>query len=146
MTAQLTNFFSKLPKKTKSSHTTYRISSGNKVPSVTTVIGNNLGWNKQALISWTRRETAKGHDTTKVLNAAASVGNAAHYLIECKIKKKVPDISQHSKETLKKAKNGYYSFLEWESKFKPNYKYSELKLVSEKVVEIKKTNNKKNGE
>ena len=43
----------------------------------------------------------------------------------------VPDISPYFPADLKKAKNGYLAFCDWEEQWKPNYKYSEVQLVHE---------------
>ena len=47
--------------------TKYINDEGYKVPSVTTIINQHLGWNKQALINWAKRITLGGQDADKVL-------------------------------------------------------------------------------
>ena len=44
----------------------YVLQDGTKAPSVTTLIGQNLGWNKQALINWAKRQTMIGKDADAV--------------------------------------------------------------------------------
>ena len=53
-----------------------------KVPSVTEVIGSNLGWDKQALIAWARREGMAGRDPYLLRDKAASIGTLTHLLIQ----------------------------------------------------------------
>lgn len=117
-------------------HTKYYTSNGVNVPSVTTVISNNLGWNKQILINWAKKiALQQGIDSDEITKEAASIGTITHYLCECKIKNEMPDISEFSKEHLKKAKFGYMAFCNWEKDWKPTkYLHSEVKLVSEEYL------------
>jgi hypothetical protein len=115
-------------------HTVYKNKTKQTVPSVTTVISNNLGWNKQMLIAWSKKiALTQGRDSDDVVKEAGDIGTLTHFLIENKIKSQLPDISKYSKEHLKQAKNGYLAFCDWEMLWKPEkYAYSEVKLVSEK--------------
>lgn len=115
-------------------HKKYYNSSGDTVSSVTTIISNNLGWNKQMLIAWSKKMAlTEGRDSDEVTEQAANIGTITHYLIECKIKNLVPDISQYKKEDLIIARNGYLGFCDWEAFWKPSeYKHNELELVSDK--------------
>lgn len=63
-------------------HTKYKDAEGNVVPSVTTIIGNNLGWNKGVLMGWVKKMMKEGEDPDKVRDKAASIGTIAHRLIE----------------------------------------------------------------
>lgn len=114
-------------------HTVYKNKDGKRVPSVTTIISNNLGWNKQMLIAWSKKiALQQGKDSKEIVDDAANVGTLTHLLIESKIKSIVPDISIYPKEDLKRAKNGYIGFCNWEKFWQPEkYVYSEIKLVSE---------------
>ena len=60
----------------------YMLLDGTKAPSVTTIISQNLGWNKQVLINWAKRQTMVGNDADKVLQDAADTGPLLHLLIE----------------------------------------------------------------
>ena len=60
----------------------YVLLDGTKAPSVTTIIGQNLGWNKNVLINWAKRQTMIGKDADKVLQDAADTGTLTHLLIE----------------------------------------------------------------
>ena len=113
-------------------HKKYYNTTGDVVPSVTTVISNNLGWNKQMLIAWSKKMALnEGRDSDEVKDQAAALGTITHYLIECKIKNTIPDISQYKKEDLIIARNGYLGFCDWEAFWKPaEYKHNEVSLVS----------------
>lgn len=114
------------------SHKIYTNQKQERVPSVTTIISNNLGWNKQMLMAWSKKiALTEGRDSDEIKDEAANIGTIAHYLIECKIKKEIPDISQYKKEDLLLARNGYLAFCQWEDWWKPDeYIHSELELVS----------------
>lgn len=131
-------------------HKKYYNSLNEIVPSVTTLISNNLGWNKQMLIAWSKKIALKeGRDSNEITEYAANIGTLTHYLIECKLKKETPDITPYKKEDLVIARNGYLGFCEWEKFWKPaDYTYSEVELVSDKhnfggtIDIIAKKNNK----
>lgn len=118
------------PKKTRA-HQKYTLADGTTVPGVTTVIGSNLGWNKNMLIAWARREALAGNDPNKIRDNAADIGTLAHYLIECHLKGKEPDVSEYSPADLSLAENSFLAYLEWEGQHQVKHVYSELQLVSE---------------
>ena len=60
----------------------YLLDDETKAPSVTTVIGDNLGWNKNALMNWAKRQSAMGNDVDAMLSDAADTGTLLHLLIE----------------------------------------------------------------
>lgn len=114
-------------------HTKYYAQDGAEVPSVTTVIGNNLGWNKNMLIAWTKKKALKeGIDSDTIVKESSEIGTLTHYLCENRINNTIPDISTYPKDHLIKAKNGYLGFCDWEAFWKPTrYVHSEVSLVSE---------------
>jgi hypothetical protein len=118
--------------KTTKAHQRYKLTDGTIVPGVTTVIGSQLGWNKNVLIAWARREALAGNDPTKVRDKAADIGTLTHYMVECHIKGTDPDLSEYSAANIDKAENGFLAFLDWEKDVKPTYLNSELGVVSEK--------------
>lgn len=117
-------------------HTKYYTPANIEVPSVTTIIGNNLGWNKNMLIAWSKKLALKeGRDSEEVTKEAGEIGTITHYLCECKIKNETPDISLYKKEYLKQAKNGYLAFCDWEKEWRPDqYVHSEIQLVNNKYL------------
>ncbi len=117
-------------KKTKA-HTRYKRANGVIVPGVTTVIGQSLGWNKQVLMAWQRRELLAGNDPDKIRDQAADIGTLAHFMVECHVKGLQPDTSEFSAADIDRAENGFLGFLEWEDQYKPEYVGSEIQMVSE---------------
>jgi len=127
--------------KTKA-HTRYKNAKGKVIPSVTTIIGNNLGWNKGALIGWARKMALQGIDPNKERDEAADIGTLAHALIEEHITMKAPhlepvlvDRSLYSPANLDKAETAFLAYLDWEAQHDvhltdPRVR-SEERLVSE---------------
>jgi|11BtaG_2_1085332.scaffolds.fasta_scaffold03546_9 hypothetical protein len=113
-------------------HTKYFTSEGVQVKSVTTLIGQHLGWNKQMLIAWSRIQGLKGKDSNKVRDEAAEIGTLAHKYCESYIKKEKVDTSDYSENQIKKAIVAYDAFRDWNSQLKPEYVESEIKLISDK--------------
>lgn len=63
----------------------YRNLSGSRVGGTTYVIGQNLGWNKDALLGWANREGLAGkniRDSRSTAAVAADTGTLAHAMIE----------------------------------------------------------------
>ena len=120
-----------MPNKTKA-HQRYKLTDGTVVPGVTTVINSQLGWNKQALIAWSRREALAGNDPNKVRDKAADIGTLTHYMVECHIKGIEPDTSEYAPADVDKAENGFIAFLDWEKEFSVKYLESEIQVISEK--------------
>jgi len=118
--------------KTKA-HTRYKNAEGKVVPSVTTIIGGNLGWNKGALIGWARKMALQGIDPNKERDEAADVGTLAHALIEEYITDKAPhlevvplDRDLYAPANLEMAMNAFNAFVNWEEQY-------EVDLTDERV-------------
>jgi hypothetical protein len=140
-----------MSEKTKA-HQRYRLKptedfpKGEIVPGVTTIIGNQLAWNKNVLIAWARREALAGNDPEKILTEAGDIGTCTHYLIQCHIKGVKPDTSQFTKDQIDKAENGFLGFLDWEKDARLSYKLIEFPVISEQyryggLIDITATQN-----
>ena len=112
-------------------HQIYKTSDGLRVPGVTTIINDSLGWNKRVLMAWQKRELLAGRDPDKVRDQAADIGTLTHFLVECHIKNVEPDTSEFSTYDIDKAETGFLGFLEWEDKYSPKYVSSEYQFVSD---------------
>ena len=117
-----------MPKK-KSDHPKYYVS-GDEVVSVTTAIGNNLGWSKFGLLAWTRKKALAGIDPNNIRNDAASVGTLTHKMAENHILGRSTNLFIYTDDEIARAKVGYKAFLEWEDKFNPEYLETEVRLTS----------------
>jgi len=116
----------------------YFSKSGEKLPGVTSIISNNLGWNKRGLFYYYWQKGKEGKEYKEVGKEEAKAGTLAHYLIECHIKGVKPDIDgtfaviENREESLKKAELGFKNFLEWTSMVDFNPFLTERICISEK--------------
>lgn len=113
------------------SHTIYKNKNDKRLKSVTTIINGNLGWNKGALIGWTRKHCLNGEDSMKLLKEAGRIGTLAHIMIEEFINGGAVNLDGYTANEISQAKTAYYGFYEWQKKNKPKFLHTELKLVSE---------------
>lgn len=113
-----------------SAHTRYRNKAGDIVCGVTTILGN-LGWNKNMLIAWSRREGLAGNDPTKIRDKAADIGTCSHYLCECDAKGIKPDLSEYSQEHIDIAETCFLGYLDWKKLHNIEKITSEISCVSE---------------
>lgn len=109
---------------------------GERVPGVTTVIGSNLGWNKDPLLRWANREGLAGRDIRGPKSAdtvAASRGTAVHAMIEAHthgyIPKSVEDYLALPIDEMEKAVVAFDSFRRWEED-------SGLRLVATEIFGV----------
>lgn len=111
-------------------HTTYINSNGEKLPSVTQILGVI---NKPALINWANKMGLQGIKTNEVLRNTADIGTLAHEIIESWIKNRKPNWKDYTQEQRLQACKCARRFFEWkdkQEKFAPIV--SEISLVSEK--------------
>jgi hypothetical protein len=93
-------------------HIRYVLSSGERVPGVTTITGE-LGWGKEALVAWANRLGLQGISSSKTKDHKAEIGTLAHAMVEDHLQgKKVDYLQEYSKETIGEAENSFLSFLE----------------------------------
>ena len=64
--------------KTKLHGQNYVLKDGKRAASVTTIINNQLGWNKNPLIAWAKRITAQGEDADAVMREEGHIGTLTH--------------------------------------------------------------------
>lgn len=111
-------------------HTIYKNKNDKEIPSVTTIIGENLGWGKEALMKWA---SVKKLNYEEIRDNSASIGTITHEMIHCYLTKKpFPMFVEYSKEQINEAKDKFNRFLEWEKGNPFQLIASEILLVSEK--------------
>lgn len=71
-----------MTKKTKKPRRVYLDADGNKLPSVTEVIGRNLGWSKDALMAWANKIGREGKTIAQGRDDAALKGQCVHAIVE----------------------------------------------------------------
>jgi ATP-dependent exoDNAse (exonuclease V) beta subunit len=113
--------------------TKYINEEGKRVPSVTTIISQHLGWNKNALIAWTKRMMLGGQDSDKVLSEAGDIGTLLHLLIEGHQQGFDVDTKDYSYNQEKAAMKAFAGYLQWYEKRKFKSLRNELVLVNEEM-------------
>ena len=113
-------------------HTIYKNEKGKRLKSVTTIINGCLGFNKGALIGWTRKHCLNGEDSLKLLKEAGRIGTLAHLMIEEFTNGGVVNLDGYTPNEISQAKTAYYGFYNWFANNNVTFHETELKLVSEK--------------
>jgi len=112
-------------------HPAYKLSSGERVPSVTTITGI---LNKPALVKWANNLGLQGIDSTKYVDALAVIGTLAHDMILADLSgESVAGIaSRADPATRDLAENCYLSFCAWRKQHDIRPISLEQSLVSER--------------
>ena len=114
-------------------HTIYKTKEGKRISSVTTIIGNNLGWNFYPLLNWNLKLVKQGLDPKEELKSAGRTGTLAHNMIEqFTIGGRVQNLDNYSPLEISQAKQAYYNYLDFNNDYQPEILHSELQMVSEK--------------
>jgi hypothetical protein len=113
-------------------HDLYFSANSERVPSVTTVISQNLGWNKSALMDWANKCGLDGKRHRDVAAAAARAGTLCHAMIDCHIKGRCCSTAGYDSEVIEKAQRGFENFLSWSSTVDLTPLVTEKPMVSEK--------------
>lgn len=106
----------------------YRNAKGERVPSVTTILGV-WGNNKQALIYWAWKQGDAGiplHEKPE-----ADIGTIAHAMIDADIKGKDIDLEQYPVEQVEQAQQCFANWETWKDQHNFRPFESEISLVSE---------------
>ncbi len=103
---------SKYTKKAKA-HTRYVDDNGKRLPGVTTILGI---LNKPALVPWANKLGLEGIDVRSHVDGLAEIGTVAHYLIECYLSKRTPDLGEYSPDVIDKAENAAIKYYDWEAR------------------------------
>lgn len=110
----------------------YKNAAGMRVPSVTTIIGKNLGWGKENLLRWANKEGLEGRDYAETRDVAANTGTVAHQLVEDFIMKRGANMPGGlSIEDKMAAQNAFDAFYNWFHSHDIRITRTEIKLVSE---------------
>lgn len=112
----------------------YKNIAGVRVPSVTTIIESNLGWNKRVLMAWQARMFREGKDPDKIKGDAADLGTLVHDFVESyiygdEIKQDV--LAKYSMDQIAIAERGLEQFKEISNREHFEWLETEMALVSE---------------
>ncbi len=91
----------------------YKDQNGMRLPGVTTIIGQELGWNKGVLINWANKKGLDGIETGSMMDELASIGTLAHQLVMDKIRKVETNVDDYSVNQIVKAKRCLDSYNNW---------------------------------
>lgn len=91
-------------------HTSYIAADGEFLPGSTTILGVLA---KPFLVGWANKLGRQGIDSYKFTEEAAAIGNLAHYLVECDLKKKTPDLKDYTPAQIERATFSYENFKAW---------------------------------
>jgi hypothetical protein len=109
-------------------HTVYKNKAGERVPSVTTILGV---LNKPALLDWAWKCGCEGLDYKAVRDNAADIGTIAHGLILAHLTQSKFDTSEYSPADVAKAENCLIKYWDWEKANKVEPVLVESQMVSE---------------
>lgn len=107
----------------------YKNGAGESLPGVTTVIGQNLGWNKGSLMGWAYNQGKAGVPLYDARDKAADIGTLIHLMIADDLHGKIFDTSSYPKDVIDKAENGFLAWLDWKQLVDYQLIESELSLV-----------------
>jgi hypothetical protein len=119
--------------KTKLHGQNYVLKNGKRAASVTTIINNQLGWNKNALIAWAKRITAQGEDADAVMREAGHIGTLTHILIQGYLQGFDVDTRDYTPNQEEQALKAFFGFKKWYDKANFKVLAAELALVNEEL-------------
>jgi len=111
----------------------YVLKDGKRASSVTTIINNMLGWNKNTLIAWAKRVTAQGDDADAVMREAGAIGTLCHILIQGFFQGFDVDTRDFTPNQEEKALKAFFGFKAWYDKADFNALGTEVALVNEEL-------------
>jgi hypothetical protein len=119
--------------KTKLHGQNYVLKDGKRASSVTTIINNMLGWNKNTLIAWAKRVTAQGDDADAVMRDAGEIGTLCHILIQGFFQGFDVDTRDFTPNQEKAALKAFFGFKQWYDKAEFKALGTEVALVNEEM-------------
>jgi len=108
----------------------YRLENGDIVPGTTTIL-QELGWNKNTLVSWANRLGLLSIEARGFVDDKASIGKLAHAFVLAEFKSEQPNTEDYTAKQIELAKNCLSSYREWKEKRKVEPILIEKELVSE---------------
>lgn len=107
----------------------YKASDGQRVPSVTTIIGRFK--DSTNLLYWANKEGLNGKTLDQARMPAATAGTIAHQMVECHLHGKEPPAPEADPEIVEKAKAAFDAYLSWKQMTKLEIRHTEVPLVSD---------------
>jgi len=94
----------------------YRDANGKRLPGVTTIMGETLGWSRAALMKWAWEQGCKGVDFRITRDDAAAAGTLAHEYVEAFLRtgaRPEPPMFDEELEVERKARKAFERFAVW---------------------------------
>jgi hypothetical protein len=112
-------------------HQPYIKKSDEKVPSVTQLLGNHLGWSQHALLAWTRARMNEGLDPIRLRDHAGEVGTVAHGMIEQDLTGKVFPMHEYPATAITVAEVAFDAWKSFRANHELKTEHAEIPLVHE---------------
>lgn len=110
----------------------YYLANGERVPSVTTIIGNCKIGGIDPLLAWANREGLAGRDFKETRQAAADAGTCAHDRVYNHVHGRKADQTKYAPDVWERSEGPFQAFLEWADQTKLEVAAGEVSLISEK--------------
>ena len=94
-------------------HQVYKNAEGKRVPGVTTITGEGLGWSTGVLCRWNNKKGLEGIDTKKFVDDKADIGTLAHLMVTNQLQGIKTSTDDYSANQIKAALNSVKSFDKW---------------------------------
>lgn len=111
---------------------TYKTSSGELVPGVTTILALRA---KPALVEWAFRIGKDNNNLNSLreyVDDLADIGTCAHYILDCLLREVVPDLGDFSPNVVAAAQVPVGKFMEWTRGKKVEVIHADLEMVSDR--------------
>lgn len=107
----------------------YKNASGERIPSVTTILGRYKS--AGGLIHWANQLGLQGKDYREARDAAADAGQLAHRMVEAYLHEQEPSLDGAEPETIEKARQAFHSWTVWKEMSRLDIQAWEEPLVCE---------------
>ena len=107
----------------------YKDHRGNRLPSVTTIIGRFK--ESGGLLYWANQQGLEGKTLDQARAEVTTPGTLAHKAVEDHINGRPETALTGADEVTEKARNAYAAYLHWEAMNKITFRHTEVSLASE---------------
>ena len=109
----------------------YKDHRGNRLPSVTTIIGRFK--ESGGLLYWANQQGLEGKTLDQARAEVTTPGTLAHKAVEDHINGRPETVLSGAGEVIEKARNAYAAYLHWEAMNRITFRHTEVSLASEQL-------------